>query len=271
MPLITITHNYGIDGNEVAQIVATKLGIEVFDNKKLQSIVAENMGTKHNAFNFDQNAPGFWDRLSSREPRLYLDFMEAAVYEIAKKGEGVIIGHGGQMLLRDFKCAFHVRLSSKYSNRVQNLISEQKIEQDKAEKLIARYDKNQKSFFNYAFQIDFDDPSLYDLILNLGKMSGKTIAMLIFQALDSDDIQSCSFDTISSIKMMTQERRIHAELLGANIDISTIKITVSEDGRAQITGATVSQSEKEKIEAIVKNVDGIIYVDTDLSVLVYPL
>ena len=45
MPLITITHNFGVDGKTVAQKVAQKIGVEVFDNQKLQSIIAKkNVG-----------------------------------------------------------------------------------------------------------------------------------------------------------------------------------------------------------------------------------
>ena len=57
-------------------------------------------------YRFDQRVPGFWELIRSREPQVYLDIMEAAVYDIARKGDGVIIGHGSQMLLRDFDCAF---------------------------------------------------------------------------------------------------------------------------------------------------------------------
>ncbi len=271
MPLITITHNFGVDGKTVAQKVAQKIGVEVFDNQKLQSIIAKKTWAKSTAYDFDQRAPGFWDRLRSQEPQLYLDTMEAAVYDIANQGDGVIIGHGSQMLLRDFDCAFHVRLACKFRLRVENLIALQDITSDEAEKLIARYDKNQRSFFTYAFQVDFDEPSLYDLILNLGKMNEETIAKLIVEALDSDDIRSCSFDALSSMKRMSQERKIHAELLGSNIDVSTIKVTVSDNGKALITGGTVSKAEKDKIATIVNNVDGISQVDNDLTVWVYPL
>ena len=142
MPLITINHSFGTDGKGIAQTVAQKLGVELFDDKKLLSILTKNEMSTSTEYRFDQQAPGFWERLRSREPQVYLDIMEAAVYDIAQNGEGVIIGHGSQMLLRDFSCAFHVRLLSKLNLRVENLVSSQDISQDAAEGLIARYDKN---------------------------------------------------------------------------------------------------------------------------------
>ncbi|MGD9353241.1 MAG: cytidylate kinase family protein [Desulfobacterales bacterium] len=271
MPLITITASFGTKGNEIAQIVAQKLGVGFFDDGELKSIVTETGITVPTEYNFDQHAPGFWERLRSREPQLYLDAMEAAVYDIARHGDGVIIGHGSQMLLRDFECAFHVRLLSNINTRVENLVSSQGLNRDSALNLIAKYDKGQEEFFRYAFRIDLDSAVLYDLVINMGKMTKGKISNLIMEAVRSDDIQSCSLDALSSMKRLSQERKIHAELLENNIDISTLNIAVPEIGRAHITGAAVSQDEMNRIAEIVRNVNGISHVTADLSVWIYPL
>ena len=271
MPLITITDSFGTQGNKVARIVAQRLSVELFDDKKLQSSVADADRLGRTEYRFDRRAPGFWERLRSREPQVYLDTMEAAVYDIARSGEGVIIGHGSQMLLHDFACAFHVRLHVGFNLRVANLIASQGLNPDAAENLIRKYDKNQRAFFRYAFHRDLDASSLYDLVINMGKMKAETVSDLILKAVQSDDIQSCSLDAHSSMRRLSQERKIHAALLENNIDISTLNISVPEIGRASLTGAAVSQEEKTRIADIVKNVDGISEVHTDLSVWIYPL
>jgi cytidylate kinase len=271
MPLITITDSFGSKGNEIGQSVAQDLGVGLFDDKRLQDIVAEFGGSARAEYRFDQQSPGFWERLRGREPQVYLDTMEAAVYDVARKGDGVIIGHGSQMLLRDFTCAFHVRLLSDFNVRVDNLVASQGMNRNTAEKVIAKYDKSQKAFFRYAFQIDLDTPSLYDLVINMGKLKKRTITNLILESVQSDDVQSCSLDALSSMKKLSLERKIHAELLNNNIDISTLNIAVPEIGKAHITGVAVSQEEKGRIAEIVENVSGISHVDSDLSVWIYPL
>jgi cytidylate kinase len=271
MPLITITDSFGTNGNEIAQNVAQNIGVGLFDDKRLQSIVKETEVSARTDYRFDQQAPGFWERIRSREPQVYLDIMEAAVYDIARKGDGVIIGHGSQMLLRDFTCAFHVRLFSDFNLRVENLVSNQGMRCEAAENIIAQYDKSQKAFFRYAFKIDLDTPSLYDLIINTGKLKEKTITELIMNSVQSDDIQSCSLDALSSMTRLSIERKIHAELLENDIDISTIDIAVPETGEVNITGMAVSQKEKNRIVEIVKNVNGINKVNANLSVWIYPL
>jgi hypothetical protein len=154
---------------------------------------------------------------------------------------------------------------------VDNLISGQEMSRDETINLIAKYDKSQKAFFRYAFQIDLDAPGLYDLIFNLGKMKKRTIAGLIVEAVQSDDIQSCSLDALSSMTKLSLERKIHAELIENNIDVRTLDIAVSEAGSAEIAGAVVSKEKKDRATAIVKNVNGILYVNNNLSVLPYHL
>ena len=271
MPLITITARIGAKGNEVAKLVAKELGVGFSGDDELKAIVTDTGMTIPSEYNFDLHAPGFWERLRSRAPQLYLDAMEVAVYEIARRGEGVIMGHGSQLLLRDFDCAFHVRLLASVNARVENLVSRQGLNRDAALDLIAQYDKGQKEFFRYAFRADLDTASLYDLTININKMKSGTIANLIAGAVQSDDIQSCSLDALSSMKRLAQERKIHSELLEHNIDISTLHIAVPELGKAHLTGAAVSQEEMKRIVEIVRNVNGISHVDADLSVWIYAL
>ncbi len=125
-------------------------------------------------------------------------------------------------------------------------------------------------FLRYAFQIALDTPGLYDLIINLSKMK-KTIAGLIVETVESDDIQSCSIDALSSMKKMSLERKIHAELLDNNFDVRTLNTEVPEPGSVEIAGAVASKEEKNRTVEIVKNVNGIFYVNNNLSVLPYHL
>jgi len=181
----------------------------------------------------------------------------------------VIVGHGSQMLLRDFKCAFHVRLISDFKARADNLVVGHGMNLYTAENLVEKYDKSQKGFFRYAFQIDLDTPALYDLVINMGKMKTRTVADLILGAVQSEDIQACNLDALSSMKRLSLERKVHAELLENNIDVSTLNIVIPEMGTADITGMAVSQEEKNQIPEIARNVDGITHVNADLSVWVY--
>ena len=121
MTLITITQNMGCSGEKIAKLVADRLNLELYDDARLKQTV-QTMGKEFEELkHFDEKAPGFFDRLLSNKPDIFLDLMESVIYEVAKKGTGVIIGHGGQFLLRDFGCALHVLVYATRSHQVNTV------------------------------------------------------------------------------------------------------------------------------------------------------
>ena len=106
----------------------------------------------------------------SDKPEMYLNLMESVIYEAARRGQGVIIGHGSQMLLHDFGCAMHVLVTAHEESRIHRLMHEMKLSREAAQKLIRQSDNQKKGFFRYAFHKDWDDPTLYDLYVNPDKI-----------------------------------------------------------------------------------------------------
>ena len=106
MSLITITTGIGCGGLEVAQLVADKLNLRLYDDEGLHE-EASNMGLSPEELKgMDEKAPGLLDRLFGHNPETYLNFMEAVIYQVASRGEGIILGHGAPFLLRDFDRSF---------------------------------------------------------------------------------------------------------------------------------------------------------------------
>jgi osmotically-inducible protein OsmY len=73
------------------------------------------------------------------------------------------------------------------------------------------------------------------------------------------------------MKKLSLERKINSELLENNIDVRTLNIAVPEAGNAEITGVIISKEEKDRAAEIVKNVNGIFFVNNKLSALPYHL
>ena len=151
MPLITITQSRGCAGEKIAKLVAERLNLELYDDAKLQHTV-QTMGQEFEDLkHFDEKAPGFFDRLLSNKPGVFLDLMEAVIFQVAKKGAGVIIGHGGQFLLRDFGCALHVLVYATRSSRVQQVVEQEDVSREVAERLIQKVMTINPAFFVSPF------------------------------------------------------------------------------------------------------------------------
>jgi len=267
MPLVTITQNIACGGIDIACRVAGELGVKLYDDRELKE-AALRMGIRsEDLASLDEKAPGFFDRVLSRRPELYLDLMEAVVYEVARKGEGVILGHGSQILLRDFGCALHVFVHAPEAARVRNLMRRQLFSEASAQKIMEKSDNEQRGFFRYAFNLRMSDPSLYDLIVNTGKLGTDAAAALVTNAARSDEIKACSLEAVEAMERMVMAKKIRAALIENDINVSMLHIEVAEKNSAVVRGFTYTQDEKERIEAAVKGLPEPSRIQTEVSVM----
>jgi len=257
MPLITISRSLGSGGSIIAEKVAKALNLELFDDDRLQQAAIEMGIPAESVGNLNEKAPGLFDRLLSRKPETYLEIMESVVYDVARKGEGVILGHGSQLLLRDFGCAFHVYVHATGPARIQYVMETRGVNRDTAQKLIQKSDHQQRGFFRFAFQMDWNDPSLYDLIINTEKLGIDAAVKLIVDTGGSDLIQECSLTAVEAMERLSQRKRVEAAVLENNINPMLLTIEVPETGVVSVSGTTYSPEERERILDIIKGVSGV--------------
>jgi len=268
MSLITITENIGCGGMEIANIAADALKLELYDDRKLEEKATE-MGLRGEDLKaIEEKVPGFFSLLLSYKPEAYLDLLQTVVYEVAREGQGIIFGHGSQILLRDFGCAMHVRIHASDSNRISYLIDQKGLSRDSAQKMIHKSDSERRGFLRFAFHIDWNDPSQYDLIINRDKLTIDLAAKIIIEAARSDEIKECSLTALESMEKLSLTRKIEAAILKDNLARDSIHIEVPERGVAHITGFTYTREYKDRLLKVVKNVPGV--QDVQSSVVVLP-
>ena len=269
MSLITISRSLGCGGTKIAELVSHGLGLELYGDKRFQE-EALRMGIGSEEFeSVDEKAPGFFDQLWSSKPELYLDLMESVVYEVARSGEGVILGRGSQLLLRDFGCALHVLIFASESARLTNLMDRHGLSKGAAEKLIRKSDHERRGFLRFAFHMDWNDPSLYDLIINTGKTGSDWAANLIIEAARSDEIKTCSLNALEAMDKLSLTKKIKAELLRNQIDLSMLHVEVPEKGIAHITGWMKTRGASERLIKVVNSMDGVSDVRSEISVGIF--
>ena len=271
MSLITVSHRLGSKGHEVSRLVAERLAVALFDDRRLKEKALELGLAGEDLSGLSEKAPGFWDQAFSTKPERYRDLLEQVVYEVASDGEGVIVGHGSQVLLREFSCAFHVRIHADASLRVRELMQREGLTEEAALRLVAKVDDRQEGFFRYAFQLDTESADLYDLVINMEKMLPATAAEVIALAARSEDISACSIHALDAMQRFSLERQVHATLLEQAIDVSTLSVEVPETGSVHIFGMTATQEDADRLPGVVRAVPGVSELVSELSVWTYAL
>jgi len=111
--------------------------------------------------------------------------MESVIYEVSRSGNGIILGHGSQLLLRDFGCALHVLILASEDYRIKQVMANHGLSEKAAEKMIAKSDSERRGFMRFAFKMDLDDMSLYDLVINPEKLGIEGAGRLFWKPLRS--------------------------------------------------------------------------------------
>lgn len=272
MSLITISESIGCEGMKIAASVADELKLELYDDSRLEK-EAVRLGIQPEVLkDLDEKAPGLLSRIFSDKPQIYMNLLHGVVYEVAKGGQGIIMGHGSQVLLMDFGCALHVRIYASESSRIENLMSLRGLGRGAAEKLVRKSDNERSGFMRFAFHMDWNDPSLYDLVINRDKLGVDSAAQLIIQAARSQEIKECSLTALGSMENLSLARRVQAAVLENDVASNIyhrhmFHIEVPEKGVVQVSGYADTEEARARFLKVVKGVPGVTEVRSEVGVL----
>jgi len=267
MPLITITQSIGCDGLAVARRVAEDLNVSLYDDSRLKEETIRMGLDVGKLEGFPPKASAWFNRLMGDKPEVYANFMGSVIYETARSGEGVIIGHGSQMLLQDFSCAMHVLVTATKDKRISNLINLMNLSREAAEKVVLKSDNQNKEFFKYVFHRDWDDPSLYDLCVNPGKIGIERASQTIVETAGYPELKACNIYALDAIERLSLTKRIEASLSELDLKPLGLMVEVPEKGVVHISGILLNHEDKERIPKVVRGIPGVERVDMDVMVM----
>lgn len=181
MAIITISRQIASFGDEVAAELARQLGYTFINRDLLEEDLLKRGITREGLKKYDEKKPGFWASLA-RDRDEYFDYLREVVYERAKSGNCLFIGRGGFAILKDVPGCFSARLVASESTRVARLMNEFSWPEKKALALLQESDNNRRGFHKAFFNIDHDEPSSHNLIVNTDTISPTVAAKVIAQA-----------------------------------------------------------------------------------------
>ena len=257
MSLITVTTSIGCGAISVAQKVAEGLNIELYDDNRIQQEAIDMGYSSEDLKGFDQKAPGLLDRLLRRRPEIYNELMAAVIYELAHRGEGLIMGHGATYFLKDFSCALHLRMHTSKQYRIRRVVDQMKISPDTASTMIENRDNELKAFMDFSFQIDWNDLTLYDLVINVDKLGIDAAAEMIVNAAAADSIKECSLAALESMEKLSLLKQVEAAVMKDNLNPQELQIEVPEPGVVKLTGLINPMRTVSGVTELIKSVPGV--------------
>ena len=115
----------------------------------------------------------------------YLDLTSAVILESARQGDAMIVGRGGQMILRRRPGVLHVQFVGKFENRVYNICEREDVKWREAAHRLRQADEERAGYMRRFYGVDWLDPGLYDLVLNTDQIPDEAAVNMIVLAAEA--------------------------------------------------------------------------------------
>lgn len=184
MAIITISHQMGAGGSEIGMGLAQRLGYHYVDQELLQDAVRRYGLIEEKLSHLDESKPTLFERFDA-ETRHYITILQTTLLEFAETDNAVLMGRGGQWLLRGIPHVLRVRVIAPFEHRVRQWIKRtaevggEAPNQRAAADLLRRDDSEKAGRMRYLYEVDIADPALYDMVVNSEKLRNEAAVEMI--------------------------------------------------------------------------------------------
>ena len=107
------------------------------------------------------------------------------ILRLAGLGHTILVGRGASVITARLPNVFHVRLVTPLATRVRHAAEYYHLSEPEAAKLVREQDQARRRYLRRHFNAEIDDPILYDVTLNTGRLgfarTAEGIAQLALQ------------------------------------------------------------------------------------------
>jgi cytidylate kinase len=197
MAIITISRQYGAGGVRVGRLVADCLGYRLIDQTLINQVAKDAKVPIKSVREIEKTAGDFWHslftELAANLPVVkhvpgiksefgedkYRLFLKRTMMEIAARDNAVIIGRGGQMILKDHPRTLRFYLVAKDEDRVTYLMKGYGYNREKAETVALKEEKKRLAFVEGFGCGDPNDPKHYHMVFNTSLVKDDQISQIM--------------------------------------------------------------------------------------------
>lgn len=183
MAAITISREFGSDGDRIASDVAQSLGYHFVDRRFIGNVISQ-----FGYVEFDKEystLPTFWERFDAQREKdrdAMVSLLNRVIQAVAHHGNVIILGRSGFEVLGGFADVLHVRLRAPFAARVQRIMKQQDLSYDAAEILVRQNDRVRVAFVEEFYRVPWNSLQAFDLVINTAKIAPELAAEMIVDA-----------------------------------------------------------------------------------------
>ncbi len=172
--IITIGREYGSGGHEIAERLAEKFQLPLYDKEKIESLVAEESGYDLELVKKMDERPisrlfsRRFDEYSTSIPEHVARRTFEVLKQMAGRGESfVVVGRCAEYVLRENPTAVHFFINGEYQWKISRLMESQGYgSKQEAAAAMKLQNAMRKSYHNYYCDTKWGDSRGYNLVIN---------------------------------------------------------------------------------------------------------
>jgi cytidylate kinase len=278
MAVITISRHPGSLGDTVARALAERLHYRLVERGELVRL-AERIGGPDIAWDrspeLRERSPSFWERLNE-ERRRYASVLRRVTTYLAEEGDVVIVGLGGGQMLKGLGNVLRLQIIAPMDVRMERVMERGfddvagPLTRDRARDLIRSSDRDANGYMRYLFNIDWMDPSNWDLVINTGRFGVDQVLDIVEAVVLSGALEPSALDR-QRLSNLALASRVEATVLGdPTVWVNGLKV-VAQDGRVRIEGEVITEEDRDAVEHVLRQIEGVRLIENDLRVQPPPL
>jgi cytidylate kinase len=266
MTVIAMTQEMATLGKDVALGVCEALGLQQVRHE-VGDVVAGRMQVKKSLIRrIREGKASKIERWSADEKTISI-FTAEEVFELALKGNVLIRGWGATMLLRSVPHVPCIQVCAPLELRVKRLMERLETDDEAlARREIEADDAARSTRMGEHFNVEWGDPSLYDLTLNTERIPIATCVEQVVALARSAAFQetAASRQVLADLALQARARAaLRADPRSAGIDVA---VEVA-GGRITVRGIVVDDREKALVREILERLEGVQGVDDQLRTM----
>jgi cytidylate kinase len=265
MAIITVSRGTFSGGKALAECLGKELSYPVLSREETLAEAARTYGISEEEVNSALGEPPpFWQQMPGKR-LAYLKCLTAVLLQKAEKGNLVYHGNAGHFLLGSVSHVLRVRVIASMEFRIRAAREQMKCGREEAMGYIEKVDKKRQKWTLFLYGVQWDDPSLYDVVLNLDRMSIDGACLSVARMVELGDFQ------VTPASHKTQEdlllsSRVWIALAKDDRTKAAFVNIVADGGKVAIKGNAGSGKVTDAIPLVAREVQGVKEVTSEVGV-----
>jgi cytidylate kinase len=254
MGIVTISRGSYKSGREIAEKTAQGLGYDCISREVLLKASEDFDVPEVKLTQAIEDAPSFLDRFTRGKER-YIAYIQAALLNHLKRDNVVYHGFACHFFVKDIPQVLKIRIILGIADRVEDVMERYKVSRREALRLIKKVDEQRRKWSQRLYGYDPSNPSLYDLVLHVDKLTVQDAVATICQIAGLEQ-----FQTTPELKKTLEDLALAARVRTFLADVKPRVEVCTDNGFVSLrTVAPLAENSElvKRMGEVVKSVPGV--------------